>query len=173
MSLVEALHQEHLARKRRFEAAAANPKPSQRPAVREYRPVKMHRPSPVGPRKFSPAEELAWMIEIEGFLPKSDEVTIEDIQRAVCKHYGVTRNDLLSPRRTANLAFPRQVGAYLARRLTQKSFPEIGRRFGGRDHATQIYAENKIAELIKVDPAVSADVEKLVQQLGGDNDRIS
>lgn len=173
MSLVETLHRERKARLARIAAAGEQPKASARPAVREYQPVKMQRPTPRGPRKFSPAEELAWMIAIEGFVPKSGEVTIEDIQRAVCKYYGVTRNDLLSPRRRANLAFPRQVGAYLARRLTQKSFPEIGRRFGGRDHATQIYAENKIAELIKVDSAVAADVEKLVQQLGGDNDRIS
>lgn len=169
MSLVETLHREHLERCRRIEQASKNPKPAARNVVRDYRPARMVRPTPAGPRKFNPEEELAWMMAIEGYIPPGGPVTIDEIQRAVCKHYGVTRNDLLSPRRTSNLALPRQVGAYLARRLTQKSFPEIGRRFGGRDHATQIHADRKIRKLILTDEKIAADVASLIEQLGGDD----
>ena len=67
-------------------------------------------------------------------------VKIEDIQRVVARQYNVSRSDLLSSRRTANVVRPRQVAMYLAKTLTLRSLPEIGRRFGGRDHTTVLHA---------------------------------
>ena len=71
-------------------------------------------------------------------------VKIEDIQRIVARQYNVSRSDLLSSRRTANVVRPRQVAMYLAKTLTLRSLPEIGRRFGGRDHTTVLHAVRKI-----------------------------
>ena len=71
-------------------------------------------------------------------------VKIEDIQRVVARQYNVSRSDLLSSRRTANVVRPRQVAMYLAKTLTLRSLPEIGRRFGGRDHTTVLHAVRKI-----------------------------
>lgn len=91
---------------------------------------------------------------------------LEDIQRACAKHYGVSRNDILSARRTANVMRPRQVAYYLAKTLTKKSLPEIGRRFGGRDHTTVLHGTRKIAGLIDIDPVIAADIQSLSAQLG-------
>ena len=74
-------------------------------------------------------------------------VKIEDIQRAVARHYNVSRADMLSSRRTANVVRPRQIAMYLAKTLTLRSLPEIGRRFGGRDHTTVLHAVRKIENL--------------------------
>ena len=75
-------------------------------------------------------------------------VKIEDIQRVVARQYNVSRSDLLSSRRTANVVRPRQVAMYLAKTLTLRSLPEIGRRFGGRDHTTVLHAVRKIEALV-------------------------
>ncbi len=78
----------------------------------------------------------------------AQRVKIEDIQRIVARHYNVSRGDLLSSRRTANVVRPRQVAMYLAKTLTLRSLPEIGRRFGGRDHTTVLHAVRKIENLV-------------------------
>ena len=75
-------------------------------------------------------------------------VKIEEIQRIVARQYNVSRADLLSSRRTANVVRPRQVAMYLAKTLTLRSLPEIGRRFGGRDHTTVLHAVRKIEGLV-------------------------
>ncbi|MGY4449335.1 chromosomal replication initiation ATPase DnaA [Bradyrhizobium sp. i1.3.1] len=75
-------------------------------------------------------------------------IKIEDIQRVVARQYNVSRSDLLSSRRTANVVRPRQVAMYLAKTLTLRSLPEIGRRFGGRDHTTVLHAVRKIEALV-------------------------
>jgi chromosomal replication initiator protein len=80
-------------------------------------------------------------------------VRIEDIQRVVARQYNVSRADLLSSRRTANVVRPRQVAMYLAKVLTLRSLPEIGRRFGGRDHTTVLHAVRKIEALAGNDSA--------------------
>jgi chromosomal replication initiator protein len=80
-------------------------------------------------------------------------VRIEDIQRVVARQYNVSRADLLSSRRTANVVRPRQVAMYLAKILTLRSLPEIGRRFGGRDHTTVLHAVRKIETLAGNDSA--------------------
>ena len=92
-------------------------------------------------------------------------VKIEDIQRVVARQYNVSRADLLSSRRTANVVRPRQVAMYLAKTLTLRSLPEIGRRFGGRDHTTVLHAVRKIEGLVGNDTALAEEIEVLKRQL--------
>jgi chromosomal replication initiator protein len=92
-------------------------------------------------------------------------IKIEDIQRVVARQYNVSRSDLLSSRRTANVVRPRQVAMYLAKTLTLRSLPEIGRRFGGRDHTTVLHAVRKIEALVTKDTALCEEVESLKRQL--------
>ena len=92
-------------------------------------------------------------------------VRIEDIQRVVARQYNVSRADLLSSRRTANVVRPRQVAMYLAKVLTLRSLPEIGRRFGGRDHTTVLHAVRKIENLAGSDSALAEEIESLKRQL--------
>lgn len=92
-------------------------------------------------------------------------VKIEDIQRIVARQYSVSRSDLLSSRRTANVVRPRQVAMYLAKTLTLRSLPEIGRRFGGRDHTTVLHAVRKIEGLLSKDHALANEVDLLKRQL--------
>ena len=92
-------------------------------------------------------------------------VKIEDIQRVVARQYNVSRSDLLSSRRTANVVRPRQVAMYLAKTLTLRSLPEIGRRFGGRDHTTVLHAVRKIEGLVGNDMTLAEEIEILKRQL--------
>lgn len=88
-------------------------------------------------------------------------VRVDDILRVVAKHYNVSRADLLSQRRTANVVKPRQIAMYLAKTLTLRSLPEIGRRFGGRDHTTVLHAVRKIDGLIATDRSLADEIEAL------------
>jgi len=97
--------------------------------------------------------------------PELRRVRIEEIQRIVARQYNVSRGDLLSARRTANVVRPRQVAMYLAKTLTLRSLPEIGRRFGGRDHTTVLHAVRKIESLIGNDTTLAAEIEVLKGQL--------
>jgi chromosomal replication initiator protein len=92
-------------------------------------------------------------------------IKIEEIQRIVARQYNVSRGDLLSSRRTANVVRPRQVAMYLAKTLTLRSLPEIGRRFGGRDHTTVLHAVRKIENLVHNDAALAEEIELLKRQL--------
>ena len=95
------------------------------------------------------------------------KVTIDEIIRKVTDHYGVNLTDMLSARRTRSIARPRQVAMYLSKKLTSKSLPEIGRRFGKRDHTTVIHAVKKIEELQSIDNQISKDIEILRRMLEG------
>ncbi len=92
-------------------------------------------------------------------------VKIEDIQRIVSKHYNVTKADLLSARRTRTIVRPRQIAMYLAKVMTPRSLPEIGRRFGNRDHTTVLHAVRKIEELAKSDSMLAQEIELLKRML--------
>ncbi len=92
-------------------------------------------------------------------------VKIEDIQKLVATHYNVSRADILSSRRTANVVRPRQIAMYLSKVLTLRSLPEIGRRFGGRDHTTVLHAVRKIEGLTGTDRALGDEVELLKRML--------
>jgi len=88
------------------------------------------------------------------------------IQRAVLVHYpDVTRRDIMSGRRTKNIVLPRQVAMYMVKKLTLLSLPQIGARFGGRDHTTVIHAVRKIEHLITKDPELAAVVTDIEQSL--------
>jgi len=93
------------------------------------------------------------------------KVTIDEIIRKVADHYNLRLSDMLSPRRARSVARPRQVAMFLSKMLTSKSLPEIGRRFGGRDHTTVIHAVRKIEELRSVDNQIAEDVELLRRML--------
>ena len=95
------------------------------------------------------------------------KVTIDEIQRRVAEYYALKLGDLLSARRAREVARPRQVAMWLAKRLTPRSLPEIGRRFGGRDHTTVMHAVKRIDELRLTDRELDADVAQLTRMLDG------
>jgi chromosomal replication initiator protein len=85
-------------------------------------------------------------------------LTIEEIQRKVSEHYKIKMSDMSSARRMRSIARPRQVAMYLAKILTQSSLPEIGRKFGGRDHTTVMHAVHKVEDLMETDKSVAEDI---------------
>ncbi len=88
-------------------------------------------------------------------------IRIEEIQKVVARHYNVTRHDLLSARRTRTVVRPRQIAMYLAKTMTPRSFPEIGKRFGGRDHTTVLHAVRKIEGMVAADETLAQEIEFL------------
>ncbi len=94
-------------------------------------------------------------------------VTIEEIQKRVAEHFNIRITDMHSARRSRAVARPRQVAMYLAKQLTARSLPEIGRKFGGRDHTTVMHAVKKVDELRQADSAFAEDVELLRRMLEG------
>ncbi|WP_010509790.1 chromosomal replication initiator protein DnaA [Komagataeibacter europaeus] len=92
-------------------------------------------------------------------------VTIEEIQRKVAEHWNIRLTDMSSARRARAVARPRQVAMYLAKQLTSRSLPEIGRKFGNRDHTTVMHAVTRVTELMEQDPAFAEDVELLRRML--------
>jgi len=94
-------------------------------------------------------------------------VTIDEIQRRVSDHYRIRQAEMSSARRAREVARPRQIAMYLAKQLTPRSLPEIGRRFGGRDHTTVIHAVRQIEKLRQTDAELDADVRLLLRQLEG------
>ncbi|MDP2085061.1 MAG: chromosomal replication initiator protein DnaA [Gemmobacter sp.] len=95
------------------------------------------------------------------------KVTIEEIQRKVAEHYNIRLSDMIGPKRLRAVARPRQVAMYLAKQLTPRSLPEIGRRFGGRDHTTIMHGVRKIEELMATDSQLSDDLQMLRRLLEG------
>lgn len=95
--------------------------------------------------------------------PDQSRIKIDDILKVVGRHYNVARTDILSPRRARSVVIPRQVGMYLAKKMTSRSLPEIGRRFGGRDHSTVLHAVRKIDEQIKKDERLAREVALLIR----------
>ncbi|WP_295046048.1 chromosomal replication initiator protein DnaA [uncultured Paracoccus sp.] len=89
------------------------------------------------------------------------KISIDDIQRKVAEHYNIRLADMVGPKRARNVARPRQVAMYLSKQLTSRSLPEIGRRFGGRDHTTIMHGIRKVEELVVDDNALAEDVALL------------
>lgn len=115
-------------------------------------------------RSFEPELHIDRVDALLGHLVQTGEpkrVRIEDIQRVVSRHFNVSRQELVSNRRTRVIVKPRQIAMYLAKTMTPRSFPEIGRRFGGRDHTTVLHAVRKIEDLMKNDTKLSHEVELL------------
>lgn len=94
-------------------------------------------------------------------------VSVDDIQRKVAEHYNIRLSDMHSPRRARMVARPRQIAMYLSKILTEHSLPEIGRKFGGRDHTTIMHGVRRIEELSAADSSIREDVELLRRALGG------
>jgi len=92
-------------------------------------------------------------------------VTVDEIQKLVSEHFGLKQADLLSERRTRSVARPRQVAMWLCKQHTTRSYPDIGRRFGGRDHTTVLHAVKKVEELLLADDQIARDVEALTRKL--------
>ncbi|MEZ5691303.1 MAG: chromosomal replication initiator protein DnaA [Rickettsiales bacterium] len=92
-------------------------------------------------------------------------ISVEDIQKQVAGHYNIKVSDMHSARRARQVARPRQIAMYLSKKLTSKSLPEIGRRFGGKDHTTVMHAVKKVEELISSDHEFSQDIEMLSRLL--------
>ena len=95
------------------------------------------------------------------------KLTIEEIQRKVAEHYNVRLSDLIGPKRLRIIARPRQVAMYLSKQLTPRSLPEIGRRFGGRDHTTIMHGVRRIEELMALDSQLADDLQLLRRLLQG------
>jgi chromosomal replication initiator protein len=95
------------------------------------------------------------------------KLTIEEIQRKVAEHFNIRLSDMIGPKRVRTIARPRQVAMYLAKQLTPRSLPEIGRRFGGRDHTTIMHGVRKIEELMATDSQLSDDLQLLRRLLQG------
>jgi chromosomal replication initiator protein len=93
------------------------------------------------------------------------KVTIDEIQKRVAEHFNIRVTDMHSARRARAVARPRQVAMYLAKQLTSRSLPEIGRKFGGRDHTTVMHAVRKVDELKTNDPSFAEDVDLLRRML--------
>ena len=115
-------------------------------------------------QSFEPQITIDRIDEILGHIYRSGEpkrVRIEDIQRIVARHYNVSKTELLSNRRTRTIVKPRQVAMYLSKVMTPRSLPEIGRRFGGRDHTTVLHAVRKIEDLSGADNTLAQELELL------------
>ena len=115
-------------------------------------------------QSFEPALTIDRIDELLGHMFRAGDpkrVRIEDIQRIVARHYNVSKTELLSNRRTRTIVKPRQVAMYLSKVMTPRSLPEIGRRFGGRDHTTVLHAVRKIEELSGTDNTLAQELELL------------
>ncbi len=93
------------------------------------------------------------------------KISIEEIQRKVSEHYNIRLSDMVGPKRLRSYARPRQVAMYLSKKLTSRSLPEIGRRFGGRDHTTVMHGVKRIEELKQSDGQIAEDLELLRRAL--------
>ena len=100
---------------------------------------------------------------VQGIEPR--RIKIEDILRIVSRHFAVSKQDILSQRRHRSVVRPRQIGMYLAKHLTSRSLPEIGRRFGDRDHTTVLHAIRKIDKEVGENPRLKEEIEELKRQL--------
>ena len=94
-------------------------------------------------------------------------ITVDEIQKTVADHFSLKQADLLSERRTRAVARPRQIAMWLCKQHTTRSYPDIGRRFGGRDHTTVLHGVRKIEELMAQDEQIARDVEALTRKLRG------
>ena len=99
--------------------------------------------------------------------PKSVNVSVSDIKKVVCEHFGVKAVDLISKRRTKNLSWPRHVAMYLCRKHTTSSYPEIGSEFGGRDHSSVIHAASVVSDKVQSNDEVRSLIETIEKDLRG------
>jgi chromosomal replication initiator protein len=109
--------------------------------------------------------EMAKNILKDIIIEQTKEVTIENIQKTVATHYQIKVSELKSPKRLKTLVIPRQVAMYISRKLTSSSYPEIGNKFGGKDHSTIIHAIKKIEKKLEDDLQLRTTIEKLINSI--------
>ncbi|MCK8826836.1 chromosomal replication initiator protein DnaA [Natroniella acetigena] len=110
-------------------------------------------------------EALKDIVSDSSVTRKPKEITTNLIKKVVAQHYGIGIEDMKSKKRTRAIAFPRQIAMYISRKLTDLSLPQIGNRFGGRDHSTVLHAYNKIKTKIKEEPNFESTINKLTNQI--------
>jgi chromosomal replication initiator protein len=117
----------------------------------------------LGERVITP--EFADDVLADMFRASQRRITIDEIQKRVSDHFRIRQAEMVSARRAREVARPRQIAMYLAKQLTPRSLPEIGRRFGGRDHTTVIHAVRQIERLRGIDTDIDNDVRTLMRAL--------
>jgi hypothetical protein len=166
-----ALHTQHVQRQQRFAAAstrhAENISLQRAAAKAELEQSLQTLPPQVQPVVTEDPQDTWLKFQYKMFTGPIDAapVDIRKIQNVVADHYGVSRLDMISARRAADIVLPRQVAMYLAKTLTLRSLPEIGRRFGGRDHTTVLHAVRKYERLIAKDASIAATIYALTVAL--------
>ena len=110
--------------------------------------------------------EMAKKVLKDILIENSKEITIEKIQKNVADHFQIKTSELKSAKRLKNIVFPRQIAMYICRKMTSLSYPEIGAKFGGKDHSTIIHAIKKIEKIMKEDIQMRVIIEKLIENLG-------
>jgi chromosomal replication initiation ATPase DnaA len=164
MSLIQSLHEQRKARLQRIAARAVA-----QPQSRSKAPARLilDRRAPAGGRQDN-AYERAWALEMLGVAEPLErsrrKLKVDDILHAVARHFHVSRNDLLSTRRGGKVTLPRHVAMYLARELTTKSYPDIGRRVG-KDHTTVLHAVNRIESRLTHDGELADSIRRIRQTL--------
>ena len=159
MSLVEEYHAQHKARLARLGAPSPYQAPYNPPTVVPETLVNEYPKHSIQPLYYY----QMWFFDLvqDREVGPREVLRVEHIQRAVALYFGLSKLDLLSCRRTINVARPRQIGMYLSKTLTTKSLPEIGRRFGGRDHTTILHGVRKIESLLPIDNKLRSDVASI------------
>lgn len=153
MSYERQIKDDAKARKQRLFHSA----PPSKPAPAQIVP----RPAPPQPApEESPTDETASSAE-----PFAQPITTSLIVKTVADFYGISQSDIFSKRRMANLVRQRHVAMYLAKELTRRSLPDIGRRMGGRDHSTIFHACQRIAAFRATDAALNSEIEQIIEQL--------
>lgn len=163
MSLVEQLHNERKARLARISSRAYVPARTE---------VEIAPPAPVLSQVDDAFFQEAWDV-LDPKPPLPDIIGImRRIQLAVCDEYKVSLQDLLSARRAAHVVEARQVSMYLIKEVTLRSLPEIGRKFGGRDHTTVLHSVRKIAARVESDESFAVNVARIKSQFAKEEDGI-
>jgi chromosomal replication initiator protein len=97
--------------------------------------------------------------------PLSGTISIETVQKVIADHYGISVSDIKSKKRDRKFVIPRQIALYIARKLTEYSFPELGNEFGGRDHTTAMHSYDKVEEQLKTDSSLNATIQLLMREV--------
>lgn len=135
--------------------------------VHEEVPVECETPEQIEARQIKELNaELERLTRQKEEIERARRPKVETIQKTVCAHYGISIMDMLSERRTKILVRPRHVAMYLAKELTLQSLPQIGRRFGGRDHTTCLNAIQRIRAALLVETGLQNDIATIEERLG-------
>lgn len=102
---------------------------------------------------------------LKHLISNNKKITLNDIKEVVANYYNISYDDLISKRKTKNIAYPRQIAMYIARKLTDYSLPKLGEEFGGRDHSTVLHACNKIEDDIENSQEVKKNIDDLISML--------